>query len=131
MLMLLSEEFKYRLINMCRIMPGKEKTVRKGKKIMQNNQITYEFASKIAYDVINKSTFDGIGEAYDMGDCYMFVADDPNIVYYTCRSLLVDKHTGDVKWYTFHDMMLNEDREKNKKELEVIDKYSYMHFSKK
>ena len=65
--MLLSEEFKYRLINMCRIMPGKEKTVRKGKKIMQNNQITYEFASKIAYDVINKSTFDGIGEAYDMG----------------------------------------------------------------
>lgn len=87
--------------------------------------ITYEIASKIAYDTIQKTVFDGIGKAYDMGECYLFVADDPDVVYYTCRTLIVSKMDGSVRWYTYKDAQENEDNEKRKKELNVLEEFLY------
>ncbi len=92
---------------------------------MQKNRITYEDASRIAYDFIRSTVFDGIGKAYDMGDYYMFIADDPDIVYYTCRSLRVNKNTGAVEWYTYEDTLENQKMEQSKNELDVITDYSY------
>lgn len=90
---------------------------------MQNDLITYKNASKIAYDALKETVFTGIGAAYDMGDCYMFIADNPDKIFYTCRTILVSKTDGSVKWYNFTDYL--RDEEKEKKELTVIDEYSY------
>lgn len=95
---------------------------------MQESLITYEMASQIAYDAIQKTVFEGIGKAYDIGDCYMFIADNPDVIYYTCRTVLVNKSTGDIEWYSYDDTLKNENKEKTKKELEVMKEYSYQTF---
>ena len=65
---------------------------------MQNNELI-----KKAYEYFEKGSLRGLYAVYDIGDCIVAFGGNPNIKIYGCRSIEVNKISGDIKLFCFVD----------------------------
>lgn len=80
---------------------------------------------KKAYDFLKKNNFIGIYLIFDIGGCIVCFGGNPDIPFYGCRSVAVDKKTGECKWFIETDED-NETKLNNAVEIEVPREYIYV-----
>ncbi len=86
---------------------------------MQNNELI-----KKAYEYFEKSAMCGLYAVYDIGDCIVAFGGNPNKKIYGCRSIEVNKISGEVKlfasWLPVNEKLLD-----NASEIKIPDEYLY------
>ena len=83
----------------------------------------FEKLCEIACVVLKKDGFIGVFLIKDMGDSLIFYGGDPNEDYYGVRTVIVDKKSGEVGWYSIDlDNMNMIDKSP---EIEVPSEYLY------
>lgn len=58
---------------------------------------------KIAYNFLKNENLAGLYLAYDTGDMVVCFGGNPEDPYYGCRSVAVDKKTGNCEWFVESD----------------------------
>ena len=86
---------------------------------MQNNELI-----KKAYEYFEKGSLRGLYAVYDIGDCIVAFGGNPNIKIYGCRSIEVNKISGDIKLFASW-MNNNEELLENGIALDIPEEYIY------
>ena len=86
--------------------------------------ITFEKGCKIAFDHYKKHGKNGLCEANDLGDSWLFAAGDPEAVEDGGYSITVDKATGKIEPFILPNME-NFRRLEKAVQMTVPDEYAY------
>lgn len=81
---------------------------------------------KIAYDFLNKENLCGLYLAYDIGNRIVCFGGNPNNPYYGCRSVGVDKNTGNCEWFIVEADEGNEKILDESVEIDIPQEYVFM-----
>lgn len=85
--------------------------------------MSYKDICKIAYDYyIKYAKLVGLCSAYDIGDCIVFGAGDPNVINYGGGLLAVNKYDGTTSGFGVAE---NIDLLMDAKELDIPEKYKF------
>lgn len=80
---------------------------------------------KIAYDFLKKDNFIGIFYACDTGDSLVCCGGNPDIPFYGCRTVAVDKSSKKASWFVIATNEENEEKFDTGMQVDIPNEYAF------
>lgn len=81
---------------------------------------------EIAYKFLKNEQLTGLYLAYDIGDKIVCFGGNPDLPYYGCRSVVVNKENQQCEWFVIESNEENENLLDNAEEMKIPEKYMYV-----